>query len=156
MLFRSFNAVWDSLKEEDAPRSLNILLFGPPGTGKTMAAQVITNQLHMQLFKVQLSQIVSKYIGETEKNLRDALTSADRFTFFRMAAGEIANDLGMIAAVATALAVLSATLDIALDAFRRELLKDEELGLGNAVHVNAYKVAGLIPGSLSILAALCP
>ncbi len=61
-----------------------------------------------------------------------------------------ANDLGMIAAVATALAVLSATLDIALDAFRRELLKDEELGLGNAVHVNAYKVAGLIPGSLSL------
>lgn len=41
-----------------------------------MAAQVITNQLHMQLFKVQLSQIVSKYIGETEKNLRRVFTEA--------------------------------------------------------------------------------
>ena len=41
-----------------------------------MAAQVITNQLHMQLFKVQLSQVVSKYIGETEKNLRRVFTEA--------------------------------------------------------------------------------
>lgn len=59
-------------------------------------------------------------------------------------------DLATIALIATGLAVLSATLDIALDAFRRELLEDEELGLGNAVHVNAYKVAGLVPGSLSL------
>ncbi|SDG64270.1 AmpG family muropeptide MFS transporter [Propionivibrio dicarboxylicus] len=58
--------------------------------------------------------------------------------------------LSSIAAVATLIAVLSATLDIALDAFRRELLDDQELGLGNAIHVNAYKVAGLIPGSLSL------
>jgi len=62
-------------------------------------------------------------------------------------------DLGMIAGVAIVLAVLSATLDIALDAYRRELLEDAELGLGNAVHVNAYKVAGLIPGSLSLFLA---
>ena len=41
----------------------------------------------------------------------------------------------------------------ALDAYRRELLLDEELGLGNAVHVNAYKLAGLIPGSLSLILA---
>ena len=40
-----------------------------------------------------------------------------------------------------------------LDAYRRELLIDEELGLGNAVHVNAYKIAGLIPGSLSLILA---
>ena len=58
--------------------------------------------------------------------------------------------LGTIAIVATLIAVLSATLDIALDAFRRELLDDNELGLGNAIHVNAYKVAGLIPGALSL------
>ncbi len=55
-----------------------------------------------------------------------------------------------IAMVACVIAVLSATLDIALDAFRRELLEENELGLGNSVHVNAYKVAGLIPGSLSL------
>jgi len=55
------------------------------------------------------------------------------------------------------LALFSATQDIALDAYRRELLSETELGLGNAVHVNAYRVAGLVPGSLSlILADLLP
>ncbi len=62
-------------------------------------------------------------------------------------------NLGAIAAIAVLLSVLSATLDIALDAYRRELLDDAELGLGNAVHVNAYKVAGLVPGSLSLFLA---
>ena len=52
-----------------------------------------------------------------------------------------------------ALALLSATQDIALDAFRREVLSDEELGLGNSVHVNAYRIAGLVPGSLSLILA---
>lgn len=55
-----------------------------------------------------------------------------------------------IAGIACAIAVFSATLDIALDAFRRELLDDSELGLGNAVYVNAYRVAGLVPGSLAL------
>lgn len=63
------------------------------------------------------------------------------------------SDLHAIAAVATLLAFLSATQDIALDAYRRELLSDAELGLGNAVHVNAYRVAGLVPGSLSLVLA---
>jgi len=53
----------------------------------------------------------------------------------------------------TLLAFLSATQDIVLDAYRRELLSDIELGLGNAVHVNAYRIAGLIPGSLSLILA---
>ena len=52
-----------------------------------------------------------------------------------------------------AIAFLSATQDIALDAYRRELLSEAELGLGNAVHVNAYRVAGLVPGSLSLVLA---
>jgi PAT family beta-lactamase induction signal transducer AmpG len=63
------------------------------------------------------------------------------------------NDLGMVVALSVTLAFMSATLDIVLDAYRRELLPDIELGLGNAVHVNAYKVAGLIPGSLSLFLA---
>ena len=62
-------------------------------------------------------------------------------------------DLVAIAWVATLLAVLSATQDIVLDAYRRELLSDEELGLGNAIHVNAYRIAGLVPGSLSLILA---
>jgi len=63
------------------------------------------------------------------------------------------SELHAIAVVATLLAFLSATQDIVLDAYRRELLSDAELGLGNAVHVNAYRVAGLIPGSLSLVLA---
>jgi len=55
--------------------------------------------------------------------------------------------------LAALLAFLSGTQDIAVDAFRRELLNDNELGLGNAVHVNAYRIAGLVPGSLSLILA---
>jgi PAT family beta-lactamase induction signal transducer AmpG len=64
-----------------------------------------------------------------------------------------AKDLQGVIVVTVALALLGATLDIALDAYRRELLREEELGLGNAVHVNAYKIAGLVPGSLSLILA---
>ncbi len=63
------------------------------------------------------------------------------------------SDLHTIAWFATLLAFLSATQDIVLDAYRRELLSDSELGLGNAVHVNAYRIAGLVPGSLSLILA---
>jgi PAT family beta-lactamase induction signal transducer AmpG len=52
-----------------------------------------------------------------------------------------------------AIALFSATQDIALDAFRREILPEQELGLGNSVHVNAYRIAGLVPGSLSLILA---
>lgn len=62
-------------------------------------------------------------------------------------------ELPAIVWVATALAFLSATQDIVLDAYRREILSETELGLGNAVHVNAYRVAGLVPGSLSLILA---
>ncbi|MDH2919564.1 MAG: AmpG family muropeptide MFS transporter [Sideroxydans sp.] len=60
-------------------------------------------------------------------------------------------DLSTIVLFCTLLAFLSATQDIVLDAYRRELLSDTELGLGNSVHVNAYRLAGLIPGSLSLI-----
>lgn len=63
------------------------------------------------------------------------------------------SDLGPVVWLATLLAFLSATQDIAIDAFRRELLAESELGLGNSVHVNAYRVAGLVPGSLSLILA---
>jgi PAT family beta-lactamase induction signal transducer AmpG len=61
--------------------------------------------------------------------------------------------LTTIAMLAALLAFLSATQDIVLDAYRRELLPEIELGLGNAVHVNAYKIAGLVPGALSLVLA---
>ncbi|MBP6109012.1 MAG: AmpG family muropeptide MFS transporter [Rhodocyclaceae bacterium] len=62
-------------------------------------------------------------------------------------------DIGIVLLICGTIAFLSATQDIALDAYRRELLSDDELGLGNAVHVNAYRIAGLIPGSLSLILA---
>ncbi len=62
-------------------------------------------------------------------------------------------DLSWIVLFATLLAFLSATQDIVLDAYRRELLSDTELGLGNAVHVNAYRIAGLVPGALALVLA---
>lgn len=51
------------------------------------------------------------------------------------------------------IAFVSATQDTILDAFRREILPDSELGLGNAIHVNAYRIAGLVPGSLALILA---
>jgi PAT family beta-lactamase induction signal transducer AmpG len=61
-----------------------------------------------------------------------------------------ATDLAMISLLGVGVAFLSASLDIVIDAYRRELLPDIELGLGNTIHVNAYKLAGLIPGSLAL------
>ena len=62
-------------------------------------------------------------------------------------------DTWSIAYLALGVAFFSASQDIVLDAFRREILDDEVLGLGNAVHVNAYRIAGLVPGSLSLILA---
>jgi MFS transporter, PAT family, beta-lactamase induction signal transducer AmpG len=60
-------------------------------------------------------------------------------------------DLWTIAYLATAVAFFSATQDIALDAYRRELLPDAELGLGNSIHVQAYRISSLVPGALSLI-----
>lgn len=67
------------------------------------------------------------------------------------------NQTALVAAFASLIAFLSATQDVAIDAYRREILSDEELGLGNAIHVQAYRIASLVPGSLSlVLADLLP
>lgn len=58
-----------------------------------------------------------------------------------------------IAWLALALSFWGASQDIVLDAYRRELLPEQELGLGNSIHINAYRIAGLIPGSLSLILA---
>ncbi len=50
---------------------------GPSGTGKTLAAEVIANELNLDLYRVDLSAVVSKYIGETEKNLRRVFDAAE-------------------------------------------------------------------------------
>ncbi|MEP4147276.1 MAG: AmpG family muropeptide MFS transporter [Halioglobus sp.] len=62
-------------------------------------------------------------------------------------------DIAVIAWIAFAVAFFSASQDIALDAYRREILPDEELGLGNSIHVQAYRISSLVPGSLSLILA---
>ena len=63
------------------------------------------------------------------------------------------SELTTVAVLCALLAFFSASLDIVIDAFRREILPDAELGLGTAIHVNAYRLAGLVPGSLSLILA---
>jgi len=60
---------WGVGKKLAASDGITVLFGGPPGTGKTMAAQVIAAELKLDLYKIDLSTVVSKYIGETEKNL---------------------------------------------------------------------------------------
>ncbi len=64
---------------------LSVLFCGPPGTGKTMASEALAADLDLPLYRVDLSQVVNKYIGETEKNLRrifDAAEQSDCILFF--------------------------------------------------------------------------
>jgi len=56
---------------------ISALFAGPSGTGKTMAAEVLANALHLDLYRIDLSQVVSKYIGDTEKNLRRIFDAAE-------------------------------------------------------------------------------
>ncbi|HEV2471787.1 MAG TPA: ATP-binding protein, partial [Chthonomonadales bacterium] len=56
---------------------ISALFAGVSGTGKTMAAEVLANELHLDLYRIDLSQVVSKYIGETEKNLRKVFDAAE-------------------------------------------------------------------------------
>ena len=62
-------------------------------------------------------------------------------------------DLWTIAYLAAAVAFFAATQDIVLDAYRRELLPEPELGLGNSIHVQAYRLSSLVPGALALILA---
>lgn len=64
---------------------ITVMFAGPPGTGKTMAAEIMAQRLRLPMYKVDLSQVVNKYIGETEKNLKrifDAADISDMVLFF--------------------------------------------------------------------------
>jgi SpoVK/Ycf46/Vps4 family AAA+-type ATPase len=56
---------------------ISVLFAGPPGTGKTMAAEVLASRLDLPMYRIDLSQVVNKYIGETEKNLKRLFDLAD-------------------------------------------------------------------------------
>lgn len=59
-------------------KGVSVVFVGPPGTGKTMGAQVMANEISMELYKVNLAGVVSKYIGETEKNLETIFFEAKK------------------------------------------------------------------------------
>lgn len=60
---------WGFNEKLSLGKGLSVLFAGPSGTGKTMAAQILARELGLDLYKIDLSTVVSKYIGETEKNL---------------------------------------------------------------------------------------
>ena len=68
---------WGFDKKISLGKGLNILFSGPSGTGKTMAAEIIANELGLDFYKIDLSCVVSKYIGETEKNLAAIFKEAE-------------------------------------------------------------------------------
>ncbi len=74
-------------------------------------------------------------------------------TMFSMAFLNPEINVGLIAYAAAALAFFSASQDIVLDAYRRELLEDRELGLGNSMYMSGYRAAGFIPGGLGLILA---
>lgn len=68
---------WGFEKRLALGKGINVLFSGPPGSGKTMAAEVIANEIGLEIYKIDVSQIVSKYIGETEKNLSEIFAEAE-------------------------------------------------------------------------------
>jgi len=71
-------ADWGFALKMNRGMGISALFCGESGTGKTMAAEVIANELRMNLYRIDLSAVVSKYIGETEKNLRKLFDAAEQ------------------------------------------------------------------------------
>ncbi len=67
---------WGFDKKLSLGKGLNVIFAGPSGTGKTMSAEIMAGELRMDLYRIDLSNVVSKYIGETEKNLERIFTEA--------------------------------------------------------------------------------
>jgi len=67
---------WGYDRKLSLGKGLNVLFAGPSGTGKTMAAEIMAGELKLDLYKIDLSTVVSKYIGETEKNLARVFAEA--------------------------------------------------------------------------------
>jgi hypothetical protein len=68
---------WGFAAKSTRGLGVSALFAGESGTGKTMAAEVLANELRLDLYRIDLSQVVSKYIGETEKNLRRVFDAAE-------------------------------------------------------------------------------
>jgi hypothetical protein len=75
---REVHGAWGFGTAQGRGLGISALFSGPSGTGKTLAAEVIANELRMDLYRIDLSRVVSKYIGETEKHLRRIFDAAER------------------------------------------------------------------------------
>ena len=69
---------WGFQQKMPYGQGVSMIFAGPPGTGKTMAAQVFAGELGLELYKVELSAVVSKFVGETEKNLNEIFRQAEK------------------------------------------------------------------------------
>lgn len=67
----------DEVMQRKIKPGYRVLFYGPSGTGKTLTATLLGNQLHKDVYRIDLSQVVSKYIGETEKNLEKVFSKAE-------------------------------------------------------------------------------
>ncbi|NEO64423.1 MAG: ATP-binding protein, partial [Moorea sp. SIO4G2] len=68
---------WGFAQKGDRGLGISALFYGASGTGKTMAAEVLAQEFRLDLYRIDLSRVVSKYIGETEKNLRRIFDAAE-------------------------------------------------------------------------------
>ncbi len=75
---RLVNEQWGFAAKSRRGLGISALFAGPSGTGKTMAAEVIARELRLDLYRIDLSAVVTKYIGETEKNLRRVFDAAEQ------------------------------------------------------------------------------
>lgn len=76
-VIHNFDAKWQTFEEGDRPDSLNILLYGAPGTGKTEFARHIARELDRKLIIKRCSDLLDKYVGESEKNIRQMFQEAE-------------------------------------------------------------------------------
>lgn len=76
-VIHGYDAKWQNMNDEDRPDALNILLYGVPGTGKTELARYIARELGRKLIIKRASDIMDKYVGESEKNIRQMFDDAE-------------------------------------------------------------------------------
>jgi len=74
---RTVYETWDFAAKVGKGLGVSALFSGPPGTGKTMVAALIAKELHLELYQVDMGKLVSKYIGETEKQLGELFDAAE-------------------------------------------------------------------------------
>jgi PAT family beta-lactamase induction signal transducer AmpG len=108
------------------------------------------------VWKFLWSPLMDRYALGSLGRRRSWMLATQILLLISIAAFGIVNpieNIWSVAYLAAAVAFFSASQDIVLDAYRRELLPDNELGLGNSIHVQAYRLSGLVPGSLAFILA---